>query len=389
MFQTLSPAEANLKKKALGVRHFLAFLLLTLVMLGGHAQAQDSSVESRDLGDLVAPVAEPVAPAQKKDQNSDPQTGVEIDLTSEGNPSPRQTIEPLGAVVTPDSDNTIELIDKTQPLRIGLVAERGAAYLQARIAPFRSYLQQTLSRPVEIIAFNDMQALIAAHTSKQVDYASYPAGVFAMAQAACGCLLPLVAPVSQQELEGIYILMVVRSDGPVKSLADMTGRSLALSSRRGALPYHMALNELQRSGLDPNRDLSTVFSRDTPEEALSLLANGEADAALVWSSTRYSQQLATRAGAVSAYLASTTSGSGGQSGSSFLSIWSSPAIPAGPHTVHADMPKQQRADLVRALTAMNKDDPAAYDAIERYYDGGFRRVSLKDYEPIVQVATSQ
>ncbi|WP_319530574.1 PhnD/SsuA/transferrin family substrate-binding protein [uncultured Cohaesibacter sp.] len=388
MFQTFAPAEVNLKKKARGVRCFLAFLLLSLGFLGGLAQAQEA-VESRELGDLVAPAAEEATPDQTAGQTTASGTGAEIDLTGEGDQSLPQTIEQLGNDAAPDSDNTIELIDKAQPLRIGLVAERGAAYLQGRIAPFRSYLQQALSRPVEIIAFNDMSALIAAHTSKQVDYASYPAGVFAMAQAACGCLLPLVAPVSQQEPEGIYILMVVRSDSPIKSLADMTGRSLALSSRRGALPYHMALNELQRSGLDPNRDLSTVFSRDTPEEALALLENGEADAALVWSSTRYSQQLSTSDGAVSAYLASKSSGVGVQASSGFLSIWSSPAIPAGPHAVHTDMPKQQRADLVRALTAMNKDDPAAYDAIERYYDGGFRRVSLEDYEPIVQVATSQ
>ncbi|PLW75837.1 phosphate/phosphite/phosphonate ABC transporter substrate-binding protein [Cohaesibacter celericrescens] len=288
------------------------------------------------------------------------------------------------------SGNSIELLDHKPPFRIGLMAERGTAYLQTRIEPFRSYLQDSLSRPVEIVAFKSMVSLMAAHTAKQVDYAVYPASVFAMAQASCGCLLPLVAPVSLQAPDGIYMVLVVRGDSGIKSLADMTGRSVALSSKNGAMPFYMALNELRKSGLDADRDLSSVVSQENPQEALVLLEKGEVDAALVWSSTQYNQSLFTSQGALSAYQnAKKGNRKSAPAEPDFLSIWSSPAIPAGPHAVHNDVSKQDRADLVKALVTMNKRDPDAYDAIERHYGAGFKPVTMENYVPLIDIATAK
>ncbi|SNY91816.1 phosphate/phosphite/phosphonate ABC transporter binding protein [Cohaesibacter sp. ES.047] len=390
MFKTHASATAVLKEKGSRALFLLVLLVLGLTALTPRVKAQDV-VESRELGDLVAPAPERASPDTGMNTRTDADINGEpiVDLTGAPEQTLPSSIETLGEALTQSSDNQIELIDNTHTLRIGLMAERGPSYLQRRIKPFRDYLERELSRPVEIIAFTDMKAMMGAQTSKQIDYATYPAGAFAMAQAACGCLLPLVAPVSQSAPEGIYILMIVRAQSGIKSLADMTGRSLALSSRSGALPYHMALSELQRAGLDPNRDLAVVYSRDTPQEALSLLQKGEVDAALVWSSTQYSQRLFDSPGAVSAFLEERKANTGTTQRPDFISIWSSPAIPAGPHVVHADMPKQDRADLITALTAMNTKDPAAYDAIELYHDGGFRRVSVDDYDPIVKIATAK
>ena len=53
------------------------------------------------------------------------------------------------------------------------------------------------------------------------------------------------------------------------------------------------------------------------------------------------------------------------------------------------MPKQQRAELIKAMTGMKQDDPDAYDAIERYYDAGFQTVTLDNYAPLIDVATAR
>lgn len=288
------------------------------------------------------------------------------------------------------AENPVDLTDMPKPLRIGMVAERGVAYLQGRIEPFRRYLQQSLSQPVEVVGFRAMQALIAAHTSGQIDYAIYPASTFAMAHASCGCLMPLVAPFSTQAPDGIYMLLVVRGDSNIRTLADMTGRSMALSSKSGALPFYVALHELGLQGLNPERDLSALYRRETPQDALDMLEKGEVDAALVWSTTQFNQSLFTSEGAVAAYLAAKkTSRNPNPAQPDFLSIWRSRPIPAGPHAVHNQMPKQQRAELIRILKRMKQDDPDAYDAVERYYDAGFQSVTLESYAPLIAVATAR
>ena len=296
---------------------------------------------------------------------------------------PLTDITPDTTTATETPPDTIELIDESKPLRIGLIAERGTQYLQTRIAPFRRYLEETLGRSVEVFGFSSPEQLIAAHAARKIDYAPYPASLFAMASASCGCLTPLVAPVSTDAPDGTYMVLVVRSDSGIQSLADMAGRSLALSSKSGALPFYMALNELRKDGFNPEQEFSSLFNRGDPVAALDMLAKGDVDAALVWSTTRFNQYLATSPGAVASYKAA----HGGQG--SFLSIWQSKPVPAGPHAVHNDMSKQDKADLRAALLAMNQRDPAAYDAIELYHAGGFRAVALEDYAPLLEVATAK
>lgn len=279
--------------------------------------------------------------------------------------------------------------DRDKPFRIGIMAQRGSTYLLQRVEPFRLYVEETLLRPVEIVPFSDIRLLIAAHSAKQIDYARYPASTFAMAQAACGCLMPLVAPASLSAPDGIYMLLLVRADSPFKSLGDLTGASLALSSRKGAVPYHMALNELRRSGLDPDRDMASILVKDDPAAALDLLDQGKVDAALVWSSTPLNQLLLSRPGAVSAYWDARKQKNRKAKAPDFLTIWQTRPVPSGPHAVHRDLSKQDRATLITALKAMNKQAPDVYDAIERVHDGGFRAVSLEDYQSLITIATAQ
>ena len=274
-------------------------------------------------------------------------------------------------------------------MRVGLISEQGASYLQARIEPFRRYLQESLSRPIEIVAYTSMRSLMAAHIGRQVDYSIYPASIFSMAYASCGCLTPMVAPISREAPDGIYMLLVVRGASGIQNLADLSGRSMALSSKDGAIPFYMAMNELKKAGLNPERDLDSLVGKDSPDEALELLDEGSVDAALVWSTTPYNQNIFSSEGAVSAYLQKKHGTRQADTKPDFLSIWHSPAVPAGPHVIHNEVDKQTRADLINALKEMNQRDPEAYDAIERRYGGGFRSVSLQDYEPLIEIATAR
>ena len=336
-------------------------------------------------------LATPIVPASAQDQAASPlpQTSAETNSA--------ETIMPVLLASEEDKVQGQALPDLTtdaelaQPFRVGLVAERGAAYLQARIEPFRKYLQQSLDRPVEVVAFSNLRALIAAHVSRKVDYAVYPASAFALAQASCGCLLPLVAPIPIDARDGTYMMLIVKASSGITSLAGLTGRSLALSSASAAIPYHMGLNELRHSGLNPEEDFQSIRVEKDPQSALMRLEAGEVDAALVWASSPYNQSLFETRGAVLAYWQAKKANANNQNmpQPDFLSIWHSRPVPPGPHAVHNETPKQLRADLITLLKAMNKDAPEAYDAIERHHAGGFRSVLLEDYAPLIEIATAK
>lgn len=311
-------------------------------------------------------------------------------------PFAQEGVQPVEVQATTIDDEATDTIinlggnpGKDAPFRIGMMAERGSTYLLKRIEPFRLYMEEVLLRPVEIVPFSDIRLLMAAHSAKQIDYARYPASVFAMAQAACGCLTPLAAPASLSRPDGTYMILLVNADSPFKSLGDLTGGSLALSSRKGALPYHMGLNELRLAGLDADRDIASIMVKDDPADALEMLETSEVDAALVWSATPLNQLLLTRPGAVFAYVQARKMKNKKAADPKFLTIWQTRPVPAGPHAVHNDLSKQDRANLTTALKAMNKDAPAAYDAVERVHDGGFKAVSLEDYQPLISIATAR
>ncbi len=300
---------------------------------------------------------------------------------------------PVVQAQSPDqvqSQTLPELSQEAQPsiLRIGLVATRGAAYLQARIEPFRKYLVAGLQRPVEIIAFPTAKALVLAHISKQIDYAYYPASAFAQAYASCGCVQPLVAPVLDNGHSGTFMVLVVNQDSNINSLSDLTGKTLALSSTKAAVPYHMGMNELRLSGLDPTIDLAEVVAEKRPELALERLFKGEVDAALVWSSTPYNHSLLNAPGAVASYINGLKKKKKTLGEPDFITIWQSRPVPPSPHAVHSDMSKEDQAQLTTMLMAMVKDAPDAYDAVERFHSGGYRSVQLQDYAPLLDIATT-
>ena len=359
---------------------------LCLVMMGAPKVKAQQAVERHMLDTLGSDMA-------TKPSASFPMTQSDVRSTDDALqplPAAEGDRNPVSPSITQlEEPNTVTLLDDKPPLRVGLISEQGASYLQARIEPFRRYLQESLSRPIEIVAYTSMRSLMAAHIGRQVDYSIYPASIFSMAYASCGCLTPMVAPISREAPDGIYMLLLVRGASGIQNLADLSGRSMALSSKDGAIPFYMAMNELKKAGLNPERDLDSLVGKDSPDEALELLDEGAVDAALVWSTTPYNQNIFSSEGAVSAYLQKKHGPRQADIRPDFLSIWHSPAIPAGPHVIHNEVDKQTRADLINALKEMNQRDPEAYDAIERRYGGGFRSVSLQDYEPLIEIATAR
>ncbi|MCW2686763.1 MAG: transporter substrate-binding protein [Mycobacterium sp.] len=76
---------------------------------------------------------------------------------------------------------------------------------------------------------------------------------------------------------GVGDQMLVKADSPIKSVADLRGRTIAVG--KGSSAHGNVLGQLDKAGLKPS-DVHLVFLQ--PADALSAFTRGEADAWAIW-----------------------------------------------------------------------------------------------------------
>lgn len=256
--------------------------------------------------------------------------------------------------------------DSFSVLRVGVMTGANAIYRQAQLEPFRLYLEARTALPVEIVPMPTYAALIEAQSSSRVHYAVYSATAFSSAAAACGCVEPLAIPAAANGETGFHAVLLARSDGPIRSLADAKGARLALAGPDSVAGRLLPMKAFEAEGIVAADYFSNVLDVADPELALTALFAGEADLAAGWSSlsgdaaTGYSQ------GSLTALVAE-----GGLSMDQIRIVWQSPLIPFGPHAVRKDIPDELKSLLSGALVAMAAEDTAALDAVDRSGGRGF------------------
>jgi len=137
---------------------------------------------------------------------------------------------------------------------------------------------------------------------------------------------------------------------------------------------------LERAGLAGEKAPSLVET-DGPNAALRALMDGNADAALVWSSPAGDVETTPGRGTLAEFVAR-----GEARAEDFVTVWTSPLLPLGPHTVRAALDEATKRSLREMLVQLDVD-PDVYEAIERVHSGGFVRVGAPSYRPFVDLLT--
>ena len=92
---------------------------------------------------------------------------------------------------------------------------------------YRTYLSKATGLPVKLFESSDYNGSIQALSSGQVDMAQLAGGGYANADAQVGKLVAPILTVRQAEGDmGYYSALIVKAASPIRSLADMKGRSL-------------------------------------------------------------------------------------------------------------------------------------------------------------------
>jgi phosphonate transport system substrate-binding protein len=159
-------------------------------------------------------------------------------------------------------------------LRVGMIPDAGATQVSIEEkAPLREYLEKATGQRVELIIPTNYNATVEALGNGSLDFA-YLGGLTYVKAHARYNVTPLVQRESDREFHSLFITATA---SPIKSLADLKGKTFAfgdINSTSGHLMPYAALREV---GLVPGRDFTFRYTGSHPATAKAIEA-GTADA---------------------------------------------------------------------------------------------------------------
>jgi len=268
-----------------------------------------------------------------------------------------------------------------QPLRIGVLAGRDARTTLLRLEPMVAALTQALRRPAEILPMSSYGAMIDAQRLQRIDGGFFSASAYALAEARCACLEPLVAPAAADGSVAYHAVIVTRQDSDISSVADLDGLVVAGASADSIGGRRMQLASLRAEGVEIETLFGEVQDAGSSEEAVRRILSGDADAAFAWSSLSGTLETGYSRGTLANLVAR-----GEVAMSDLALIWRSPAITHGPFAVRRSLAEPDKAAMEAVLLDLETTAPAAYDALSPFYEGGFAPVNPEDYAGVALLA---
>ncbi|HWU65205.1 MAG TPA: ABC transporter substrate-binding protein [Ensifer sp.] len=134
------------------------------------------------------------------------------------------------------------------------------------------------SYTVAPVAFKGSSPQIAALAADQIDISTMSPGAMALAKNNANLDLVMFADVYQDNPDHKVLYLLVKKDGPIKSVADLKGRRVATNVQGSALDVTVR-TMLFKAGLNPSRDVNLIEVRFP--EAPAMLAEGKVDFAPV------------------------------------------------------------------------------------------------------------
>ncbi|WP_067824095.1 phosphate/phosphite/phosphonate ABC transporter substrate-binding protein [Actinomadura kijaniata] len=255
-------------------------------------------------------------------------------------------------------------------VRFGIEPYEDPAKLKPAYQIMATALQARLGCPVELQVVEDYSAEVLAMRNGRLEIAQFGPLGFVFASQRAGAV-PLASFADGGGRLTTYTAGIwVPADSPVRTVADLRGRSLALgatgSTSGDALPRYA----LRQAGV-PDRDVRIQYAGGHPE-ALLALTKGKVDAAEI-----NSQQLATAKAA------------GQFDPARHRRIWTSAPIPNDPITVSDKLDPAFRDRVAKALLGLGAADVAKVGAfLDVDPPGPMVAVTRDTYKPLFDLAST-
>ncbi len=174
--------------------------------------------------------------------------------------------------------------DKTTPVRIGVLAYKGAEAVQDDWSYARKWLEARIPEHRFILLDFDQAGLTRAVHEQRIDFVITHSGHYISLETSEGVsrIATLESPWAMSPRQSIGSAIVVRLDAPLHSLTDLAGKHVLAVGPEAFGGYQIAARELLAAGIDPEHDLAELQFAGFPIQAIvqAVLA-GRADAGIV------------------------------------------------------------------------------------------------------------
>jgi phosphonate transport system substrate-binding protein len=166
-------------------------------------------------------------------------------------------------------------------LRVGFAPFENQSEVLRKAQPVVRALSRSLGMPVKPFVAGDYPGVVEAMRSGKLDVAFYSPAALVMAEKVAGARVILKSVYKGRS--AYYSAIVTRADSPIKTLADLKGKSFAFvdpgSTSGGIYPKVMLLN----AGVNPEKDFSHRIFAGGHDAAVLAVYNRKVDAAATFS----------------------------------------------------------------------------------------------------------
>ncbi|SFV12937.1 phosphonate transport system substrate-binding protein [Methylobacterium sp. 174MFSha1.1] len=270
---------------------------------------------------------------------------------------------------------------KYPELTLGVIPAENASGTVDRWTPLTAYLTKALGVPVKLRVANDYAAVIEGQRAGNIQIGFYGPASFARAVITGVKIEPVVNQKHETGVSGYYSVIYVRADSPYKTIEDLKGKSLALVDPNSTSGNQAPRFFLHKAGHDVDKLFGKTFYAGSHENAVLALAQGTADAAAnFWNSDTDSNlsRMLTKG------MVKNADGTPMKQ-SEFRIVFKSEFLPEGPFAVLASLPDDLKTSIRQAFVDLPTKDKAAFDKLSDGKDLDLTPVTLKDYQPIIEM----
>lgn len=252
-------------------------------------------------------------------------------------------------------------------LRLGFAPFENQADVLKKAQPVVRALSRALGVPVKPFVAGDYPGVVEAMRAGKLDVAFYSPAALVMAERVAKARVILKSVYKGRSI--YYSAIITRKDSPIKTLADLKGKSFAFvdpgSTTGGIYPRVMLLN----AGVTPEKDFSHTIYAGGHDAAVLAVVNGKVDAAATFANdTRgedvpWKHMLKDKAGAIR------------------VLSYSRP-IPNGAVAVSEKLDPAVVAKVKQAFLDLGKTQSGRQELAKMYLIEQFAPASSADYDPV-------
>ncbi|MBA3623467.1 MAG: putative selenate ABC transporter substrate-binding protein [Methylibium sp.] len=168
---------------------------------------------------------------------------------------------------------------QTTVLRVSAIPDEAPTELQRKFKPLGDYLQKKTGLPVQFTPVTDYAAVVEGLANNKIDLAWLGGFTFVQAKLRTdGKALPIV---QRAEDENFTSKFIVPASSPVKSLAELKGKTFAFGSPSSTSGHLMPRFFLTREGIEPDRDFKAIAFSGAHDATVAFVAAGRAEAGVL------------------------------------------------------------------------------------------------------------